>query len=137
MLFPEMEDQTPPKQSVNTQKEAKKLLRSLYKIRQKAGDNPLLPKLNNLIDEIRNFQNFTDSQIQEKILYAIEKQMSWTLSEIVEDTGIERKTVERILNELKDNEVVRFVPRYIPGSDRQYYLIKSNRQDVPEMSGIS
>lgn len=136
MLFPEMEDQTKPKPRIDAKQQAKRLLRDLYELRRKSEDNPLLPALNNLIDEVRNFQTSTDSQIQEKILYAVEKQMSWTISEIIEDTGIERKTIERILNDLKEKEIVRFVPRYIPGSDRQYYLIKSNRQDIGEMCDL-
>lgn len=134
-LFPELKDE----ETGETHKaaaSAKTLLRELYKIRANNPDNPFMPGINALIEKCRNFINAAPSQVEEKILYAIEKQMCWTLSEIVEETKISREVISEILEELKKQNLVRFVSRYIPGSDRKYFLVKSNRQDVPEMSDL-
>lgn len=134
-LFPDMA--TVERVAVGcVQSKAKKLLRQLYKLRAQNSENPFIPEIQKLIDKVRNFGNATHTQIEETILYVIEVQMAYELTEIVEDTGLDRKSVENLLLHLESVELVRKVPKYIPGSDRQYYIYKSNRQNVQEMGSL-
>lgn len=115
---------------------AKKLLRQLYKLRAVNRENPFSPEIQKLIDRVRSFGSASDTQIEETLLYCIEVQMAYELTEIVEDSGLDRQTVKKILNELIEGGAVRRVPKFIPGSDRQYFIYKSNRRSPGEMGDL-
>ena len=117
-------------------KSSKKLLRVFYKIRNEQADSAFLPVINKIIDQLRAFSSATPTQIEETVMYAIENQMCWTIAEILEETSIDKKTLKGVLQILKEKKLIKIVRRFIPGSDRQYYLIKSRRQDVGEMTDL-
>lgn len=135
-LFPDYHPPRPPGPVLSVRQSARQLLRSLYALRKTHERNIFLPELNHLIDRLRAFTRASQTQIEESILYAIEVQMCWTFAELCEETQIERRALENLIEHLVAENKVRLVPRYIPGSGRQYFMIKSNRLQIGEMAGI-
>lgn len=140
-LFPEMASprSSPDGQTSDNKRrdDAKSILRALYRLRNCHEENVFEPVITNAINEIRAVSNCTENQFRERILYAIERQMAWTIGEIVEETNLKRDFVQSALNEMARDGLVKFPPKYIPGSDRQYYLVKSTRIDDGEMDVIA
>lgn len=91
-----------------------------------------LPEINSFIEKLRAKTRFTDSQREELVLLAIERHGATTLTEISEDTRIAKDAVKEIVVGLGKRGVLYQVPRYVPGSDRPQYAIKSHRVRLPE-----
>jgi len=134
-LFPDFKP-VQPVAVVNAKSKAKELLNQLYQLRQNNQESPFLPGIANLISRVRSFGDATDNQVEETIMYAIEVQMCWTIADLVDEIRLDKNTIEDMLDRLRRRNLIRDVPRYIPGSGRQFYLIKSNRQDVGEMAEV-
>jgi DNA-binding MarR family transcriptional regulator len=67
------------------------------------------------------------------VLVAIEIQGATTPTEIAEDSRLPASVVKEILGELIKKNILYLAPKFIPGSDRQYYMYKSNRVKTPEV----
>jgi predicted transcriptional regulator len=119
------------------QSAGKQLVNDLLKIRLKLDpkQSEYYEDLNELIDRIRAKSQLTDSQREERILYSVEKQQAGTRQEIAGDTKLPSSVVKTIVADLMDRGILYEVPRCVPGSGRQYYLIKSHRQNIPEANG--
>lgn len=109
--------------------------RRLYALRRQLNPDemPFVGLINKTIEEIRVLSNSSGDALDKKILYAVEYQGCITFTEIAEDTKIHKDKVKEIVLDLRNRGVIRIVRRFVPGSDRQYYAIKSNRVDVGEM----
>jgi len=112
----------------------KSLVQKLLKVRRSLDNTELeyLPELNTLIDKLRQVTKYSDHQREELVLYAIERSGATTVNEIAEDTKFTGDTVKEILHELHARNLVYQVRKYIPGSDRPNFAIKSRRVKVPE-----
>lgn len=115
---------------------AKKILRHLYQVRNDNPHNPIAPELDKIIKIARAFTNATPTQIEGRILYAVEKQAAWTITEIVEETGLSREIIINNLKILLNKSLVVKVRRFIPGSDKPNFLFKSTRQNIGEMGDL-
>ena len=138
-LFPELEQERVKKSVLEDirARDAKSALRALYKVRNKLGENLFEPFVTDAIDQIRRLYNSDEAQFRERILFAIEIQGAGSATEISEDTKIAKEFVDQTLLDLEKKGAVYSVPRYIPGSDRQYFLWKSNRVESGEMDDVS
>lgn len=105
-----------------------KLRRSLSADEQRFG----LPKVNQLIEELRSLIRATPSQREEMVLYAIERSGATTETEIAEDTRLHRCVVNEMVAALINRGVLYRVSRTVIGSDRPQFAIKSNRAKLPE-----
>ena len=112
----------------------KSLVQKLLKTRRSLtiAEQQFLPDLNALIDKLRQTAKFTDHQREELVLYAIERSGATTPNEIAEDTKLSRDAVNEILHSLAMRNVIYQARRYVPGSDRPQFAIKSHRVKVPE-----
>lgn len=135
-LFPDFVNTDTTKVVVSETFAAKKVLRHLYQVRTKNPHNPIAPELNKIIKIARALTGATPTQIEGKILYAIEKQAAWTITEISEETGLSREIVINNLKILIENSLVIKVRRFIPGSDKPNFLFKSKRQNIGEMDDL-
>lgn len=117
---------------------AKSLVQKLLKTRRGLafGEAEFLPHLNELIEKIRVIAKFTDHQREELVLYAIERSGATTPNEIAEDTKFTREAVSEILADLAKRQLVYQTRRYVPGSDRPQFAIKSRRVAVPEAGEV-
>lgn len=105
-----------------------KVRRSLTPEEQRFG----LPKVNLLIEEFRSLVRATPTQLEEMILYAVERQGATTETEIAEDTRLHRSVVKEIVDGLIDAGSLYKVSRTVIGSGRPQFAIKSNRAKLPE-----
>lgn len=121
----EMADDSP----AAIRKAGKSLQTKLIKIRQSLGPNEalFLAHINECLEAVRAYSRFSDTQREELVLWAIEKSQATNVTEISEDTRLDPSIVKEILKDLHARDIVYQVKRYIPGSDRQYYLLKSRR----------
>lgn len=112
----------------------KALVQKLLKTRRTLSnaESEFLPQLNELIEKIRAVARFTDHQREELVLYAIERSGATTINEIAEDARLTRDVVKEILIDLGKRSLVYQTRRYVPGSDRPQFAIKSRRVAVPE-----
>ena len=132
-LFFEMALISSPKISAR-EKSAKRAIDKLLKLRRElaADDNEHLTVISDAVNKIRSELKATDSQIEEKILYAIEMQGAGTLTEIADDCRMDKKAVKNIVEELQARQIIKIVRRVVPGADKPQYLIKSVRMKLPE-----
>ncbi len=137
-LFPELEQSRVKRSTLEKvrERDARVALRALYRLRNRLGENAFEPVIKAAIDEIRIVYRAEEEKFREKILFSVERQGATTATEISGDTRIGKKHVEQVLVELEKEEVLYRVPKFIPGSDRQYYMWKSNRTDSGEMDDI-
>lgn len=125
-----------PAPTRKVQRGLKSLTNKLYAVRrnltedEKAG----IEALNAAIEYIRILSNSSDSKIEERILYSIERQGCSTVTEISELVKLPKDVCKQFLRSLLEKKLIRKVPRYVPGSDRQWFIIKSNRLDIGEMA---
>lgn len=116
--------------------EGKNLLKELYRIRQNMTQiqrEEFGGELGVLIDAVAIRSRLTDAQREEYVLYAIEQSQAGTAREVADDCRLDLKAVKKILDGLESRGIVYQVKRYVPGSDRQYLLYKSNRFRTPEV----
>ena len=110
------------------------VIRKIYKVRKSlvGGETCYVNYLNDAIARIRAVSRLSDNQREELVLYAIERQGATSLTEIVEDTRIDRKSVEIILESLMNREILYNTRKYTPGMDKKNYMYKSIRVRTPE-----
>lgn len=113
---------------------SKSLVKKLYDLRRGLDPTEQLyvAQINSCIEAIRDLSRYTDSKREELVLYAIEKSQATTPTEIAEDTRLDLSIVKNILQDLHARDIVYQVRRYIPGSDRQYFILKSRRVENVE-----
>lgn len=112
----------------------KKLLRKLLEIRlalDATQKQEFGADLQACIEAVRAKIRLTDGQRIEAILYSIEHQGAATRVEIAEDTRLDQTIVKTIVEGLLADGTLFETARHVPGSDRQYYILKSIRQNVP------
>lgn len=133
-LFFELVLTRPPAPN-KTARGLKSLVNKLYSVRRELNESEKagLDILNKAIEDVRILSNSSGTKIEEKILYSIERQGCFTLTEVAETVKLPKDITKEILKTLLGKKLIRKVPRYVPGSDRQYYGIKSNRVDLGEM----
>lgn len=131
-LFPEMVAPHIPDQDL--QKSGKRTIDRLLKVRREmvAGEEAFIPSVNFAVERIRELSRLSDTQREELILWSVEKSMATSIGEISEDTKIDAASVKEMVNNLVKRNILYYANRLIPGSGRQYYLIKSNRVKTPE-----
>lgn len=131
-LFPEMVTPHVPDQDV--QKCGKRAVDRLLKARREmsGGESAFVPLVNVTINQIREISRFSDTQREELVLWSVEKSMATSINEISEDTKIDAGSVKEIVKNLIEKNILYLANRLIPGSGRQYHLIKSNRMRTPE-----
>jgi hypothetical protein len=132
-LFPEMAA-VAPFVECDRRQAGKSVVQKLLKARRslEAGELEYLPHLNELIDKIRAVAKFSDHQREGLVLYSIERSGACTLKEISEDTRLPVEAVKEIVETLGQAGTLYMVRRYVPGSDRPQYSIKSRRVKIPE-----
>ena len=137
-LFPELERSRVKRSTLERvrERDARVALRALYRLRNRLDENAFEPVIKAAIDEIRIGYRAEEKKFREKILFSIERQGATTATEVSGDTRIKKKHVEQVLADLEDEGILYRVPKFIPGSDRQYYMWKSNRTDSGEMDDI-
>lgn len=112
------------------------VVRKLYKVRQSltGGETAYVNYLNECIEKVRAVSRLSVNQREELILYSIERSGSTTVTEIVEDTKLDKKSVIDILTKLGtgDRAVLYSARKYTPGMPKPHYLIKSRRIKSPE-----
>jgi hypothetical protein len=114
---------------------AKSVIDKLLKVRRSFTPEEQifgLPKVNQLIEELRSMIRATPSQREEMVLYAIERSGATTETEIAEDTRLHRCVVNEIVAALIMRGMLYRVSRTVIGSDRPQFAIKSNRAKLPE-----
>ena len=110
------------------------LCKVLRRIRREMPADLALP-LNNLISEVARLSAATDRQIEDAILYAIEKEsVQWAI-ELSEHTGFSPEFIRQKLAALEARGLIYEVNRYVPGSGRPQYMFKSTRIANVESSG--
>lgn len=134
--FPDWPDDPDPEVIADARAAARKMLAGLYSLRQSNRDSPFLPAINETIASVRDFLKSSHTQIEEFILYAIETQQCWTEADLIDETKLSRTLIRHLVARLAEQDLIKQPPRYIPGSDRQYYLIKSTRRRVGEMAAV-
>lgn len=97
------------------------------------GQERGLSQINTCLESLRSISRFTDTQMQELIMRSIEVQGATTIAEICEDARLAPVVVKPIIAHLIEQNTLYKVPRYIPGSDRQYFMFKSSRARTPEV----
>lgn len=97
------------------------------------GQERGLRQINDCLENLRSISRFSDTQMQELILKSIEVQGATTIAEICEDARLAPVVVKPIIAHLIEQNTLYKVPRFIPGSDRQYFMFKSSRQRTPEV----
>jgi len=97
------------------------------------GQERGITQINACLESLRSISRFTDTQMQELVLLSIEQQGATTISEICEDSRLAPVVVKPILKLLLEQQMLYQVPRFIPGSDRQYFMYKSSRARTPEV----
>jgi hypothetical protein len=114
----------------------KLLIQKLLTVRRSltGTETQFLNQINDCIELVRAHCRYSDTQREELVLYAIEKSCATTESEISEDTRLDIGVVRMILADLKAREIVYQVNKFIPGSDRQYHILKSRRVENVEAS---
>lgn len=114
---------------------SKSVISRLHAIRRTLPETekPIISKLNKVLDDIRAIAKATTpAELEKMVLFAIEKNQAWTLADICDDLKLDRATVKPVLAEMEKKNLIRFVPRFIPGSYKPNYLIKSNRTNEPD-----
>jgi DNA-binding MarR family transcriptional regulator len=106
-----------------------KARRELLSFAQERG----IPQINMCLEALRSISRLSDSQSEEIILHAIERQGATTLTEIAEDSRLAPAVVKVLVKNLLEKNILYLVPKFIPGSDRQYFMYKSNRVKTPEV----
>ena len=94
------------------------------------------PLFNTFIEDLRALSRLSGSQLEEQILYSIEKQGATTVTEISEDLRMAPEKIKAKVEEMMDRGDLYKVKKYIPGSDRAWYMIKSRRQNIPEADEV-
>lgn len=102
----------------------------------KEEDGDLLKYLGDAISQIRFYPNLTNSQMEELILYAVEKFQCVSVTEICEETLFGKEDVKRIVAKLKAENILYEAKRFVPLSDRQYFILRSRRVYVPEADEV-
>lgn len=113
----------------------RKLLNQLLLVRRRMDPvqkAEFFSEIEALITTIRTRSRLKDSQIEELILQAIECHGACTPNEIAEDTRLSREVVDAVIHSLAMRAVIYQTRRYVPGSDRPQFMIKSRRQKSPE-----
>jgi hypothetical protein len=105
-----------------------KMRRSFTADEQRFG----LPRVNQLIEELRSLIRATPNQREEMVLYSIERSGATTETEIAEDTRLHRCVVNELVAALINRGILYRVSRTVIGSDRPQFAIKSNRAKLPE-----
>lgn len=112
------------------QMDAKFTIDALLKARKliiKANRVIYLRQVNDAINLIRSLSRLSDTQREEAVLYSIEVQGATTFEEIAGDTRLAIAVVKEVYAKLKEEGRITIAKKYIPGSDRQYYMPKSER----------
>jgi DNA-binding MarR family transcriptional regulator len=121
-----------------TRRAGKSLVYKLLEVRRSmtAEEQAFLPQINECLASVRSYSSLSDTQREELVLHAIEKSMATNIKEISEDTRLDPAIVKAIVQDLGSRGILYQVKRYIPGSDRQYFLIKSRRVKNVEAHGV-
>lgn len=131
-LFEEMA--TPGGALSPAEKRYKRAVDILLRARRELGDQVEgFIEITACIDAVKAKSRLTDTQREELILYAIEKQGATTVTEISEDIRLAPSIVKQLVEAMITGGVLYAVRKYIPGSDRQYYMLKSARSRTPEV----
>lgn len=114
-------------------KRYRKAIRLLLAVRQELGDQlEGSVQISDCITAIRAERRATDDQRRDRILFSIETQGATTPTEIAEDTRLPIQTVNELIEEMITDGRIYRVKKYVPGSDRQWYMLKSARAKMPE-----
>ena len=121
-------------------KEGSRIAARLYRIRRESlaeGAGPeIVAALDKGIKEIRFLSRLTNSQMEELVLYAVEKLGCCTAREISENIRLDLESVKTIVEDLKEKNLLYEIKRYVPLSGRQYFALKSARVHTPEAGEI-
>lgn len=91
-----------------------------------------IEEITKCLEKTRAKGKATPTQIEGMILYAIEKQQCWTLTEICEELNMERPFIKAKILEMQIAGLVKIVKKYVPGMFKHTHLIKSTRTNEPE-----
>ena len=117
------------------EKRYKRAIEILLRARRELGEQAEgLIEITACIDAVKAKSRLTDTQREELILYAIEKQGATTVTEISEDIRIAPSIVKALVERMIEEGLIYPVRKYIVGSDRQYYMLKSRRANIPEVT---
>ena len=117
-----------------TDKRYKRAVDILLRARRELGEQVEgLIEITACIDAVKAKSRLSGTQREELILYAIEKQGATTVTEISEDIRIAPSIVKQLVEAMITGGTLYAVRKYIPGSDRQYYMLKSSRLRTPEV----
>lgn len=121
-------------------KEGSRIAARLCRIRRESlaeGAGPeIVAALDKGIKEIRFLSRLTNSQMEELVLYAVEKLGCCTAREISENIRLDLESVKAIVEDLKDKNLLYEIERYVPKSGRQYFALKSTRVYTPEAGEV-
>lgn len=126
----------PDPAKANADREYKRAIDAILKARRELlsfGQERGLTQINTCLEALRSISRLSDTQSEELILFAVERQGATTLTEIAEDSRLAPAVVKIIAKELIERNILYLVPKFIPGSDRQYFMYKSNRVKTPEV----
>jgi hypothetical protein len=126
----------PDPYKANADREYKRAIDAVLKARREvaaSGQERGITQINVCLEALRSISKLTDTQTEERILYAIERQGATTPTEIAEDSRLAITVVKKILANLISSNTLYLAPKFIPGSDRQYFMYKSNRVKTPEV----
>lgn len=126
----------PDPAKVAADREYRRAIDAILKARrelQAFGQERGITQINSCLEALRSMSRLTDTQTEELVLVAIEIQGATTPTEIAEDSRLPASVVKEILKELIEKNILYLVPKFIPGSDRTYYMYKSMRVRTPEV----
>lgn len=126
----------PEPRKLTAEKEYKRAIDAVLKARKyltDLGQERGIAQINTCLEALRSIARLTDTQIEEIVLHAVERQGATTQTEIAEDSRLSLAVVKEVLKELLEKNILYLAPKFIPGSDRQYYMYKSNRIRTPEV----
>lgn len=106
-----------------------KARRELLSLNQERG----ITQINTCLEALRSIARLSDTQTQEIVLHAIERQGATTITEIAGDCRLAQSVVKLVVEELVKKNILYLAPKFIVGSDRQYEMYKSNRVKTPEV----
>lgn len=117
----------------------KRVVQKLLQVRRQLSaveSTEYYAEISELIDRIRRKTSVSNQKREELVLYSIEQSGACTPSEIAEDTKIPRNIVDEIIHSLAMRQVIYQTRRYVPGSDRPQFMIKSSRSKTPEATDV-
>ena len=121
----------------STKRGIERLIERLYAVRRqmRQDEGPFRPILENCIAELRDLKRQNDPQIEQRILLAIECSGAATPNEIADDLRLSIAFTNSKIDDMLTRGTLKLVRRFVPGSDRPQYLLKSTRQGTPEVCG--